>query len=121
MRFQKGFFILAVVSFLGVLFCAGCGKPIQELNVYNWGDYIDESVLQDFEKQHHVKVVYDTFTTNEDMYVKLKAGGSHYDVVIPSDYMIKRMIDEKMLKKLDFKNITNYRLIGPLPHRKRRR
>lgn len=111
MRHQKGFLILATVLLLAVLF-SGCGKPKQELNVYNWGDYIDESVLQDFEKQHHVKVVYDTFTTNEDMYVKLKAGGGQYDVVIPSDYMIKRMIDEKMLEKLDMRQIPNYRLIG---------
>jgi len=77
------------------------------ITVYNWGDYIDESVLQDFEKKYDIKVVYDTYATNEDMYVKLKSGGGDYDVVIPSDYMIKRMITENMLQKLNTANIPN--------------
>ncbi len=103
--------ILAIALILSGLL-AGCGNSQPELYVYNWGDYIDESVLKDFEKQYKIKVIYDTFTTNEDMYVKVKAGGSHYDVIIPSDYMIKRMIDEEMLEKLDFANIPNFKLIG---------
>jgi spermidine/putrescine transport system substrate-binding protein len=98
---------------LVLLLSGGCGKPKAELNVYNWGDYIDETVLTDFEKQYRIKVNYDTFTTNEDMYVKLRAGGSNYDLVIPSDYMIKRMIDEELVEPLDFDNIPNYREIGP--------
>ena len=97
---------------LGTLLLSGCGKPLPKLTVYNWGDYIDESVLKEFEKQYKMKVIYETFTTNEDMYVKLKSGGSNYDVIIPSDYMIKRLRDEKMLAKLDFKNIPNYQYIG---------
>ncbi len=109
---KKGFFrILMVVLCISVL-AVGCGKKNQvELNVYNWGDYIDESVLQEFEKKYNIKINYDTFTTNEDMYVKVKAGGSHYDILIPSDYMIKRMIDEGMLEKLDMSNIPNYKYI----------
>jgi spermidine/putrescine transport system substrate-binding protein len=103
--------ILAVALILSGML-AGCGNSQPELYVYNWGDYIDESVLKDFEKQYKIKVIYDTFTTNEDMYVKVKAGGSHYDVIIPSDYMIKRMIDEGMLEKLDLANIPNFKLIG---------
>ncbi|HBF36792.1 MAG TPA: spermidine/putrescine ABC transporter substrate-binding protein, partial [Firmicutes bacterium] len=107
---MRGIFI--IVFIISTLLISGCGKPQKELNVYNWGDYIDESVLKGFESQYHIKVNYDTFTTNEDMYVKLKNGGGHYDVAIPSDYMIKRMIDENMLDKLDFKNIPNYQYIG---------
>jgi spermidine/putrescine transport system substrate-binding protein len=104
---------LLALTLIACTFAAGgCGKPKNVINVYNWGDYIDESVLKDFEKKFHIKVNYDTFTTNEDMYVKLKVGGGHYDVAIPSDYMIKRMIDENMLDKLDFKNIPNYKYIG---------
>ncbi|TCL55575.1 spermidine/putrescine transport system substrate-binding protein [Hydrogenispora ethanolica] len=103
-------FVLAIS--ISALLLGGCGAPKKELNVYNWGDYIDESVLRDFEKKYQIKVNYDTFTTNEDMYVKIKAGGSHYDVLVPSDYMIKRMIDEGMLEKLDFAKIPNYRYIG---------
>lgn len=106
--------IIAVTLLISVVTLAGgCGPSSKStLNVYNWGDYIDETVLKDFEKQYKIKVNYDTFTTNEDMYVKLKAGGSNYDLVIPSDYMIKRMIDEDMVEKLDFNNIPNYQYIG---------
>ena len=76
----------------------GDKKPT--LYVYNWGDYIDEDVIDRFEKEYDVRVVYDTFSTNEDMYVKVTSGGSKYDVLFPSDYMIKRMIDEDLLKRL---------------------
>jgi len=89
--------------------CGGGGKPT--LNVYNWGDYIDESVNKSFEKEYNVKVNYETFSTNEDMYIKLKSGGSSYDVAIPSDYMINRMIEEGMLEKIDFNNIPNFKYI----------
>jgi spermidine/putrescine transport system substrate-binding protein len=108
---RKG--LLGLMLACGLLAAGGCGNSAKAVvNFYNWGDYIDESVLKDFEKQYKIKVNYDTFTTNEDMYVKLKAGGSNYDLLIPSDYMIKRMIDEKMLVKLDFASIPNYEYIG---------
>lgn len=110
---KKMISLILVVLMLGsTVMLSGCGQKQNVLNVYNWGDYIDESVLPEFEKTFKVKVNYDTFTTNEDMYVKVNAGGSHYDVLVPSDYMIKRMIDEGKLAKLDFNNIPNYRLIG---------
>nr|WP_269206000.1 spermidine/putrescine ABC transporter substrate-binding protein [Clostridium botulinum] len=86
-----------------------CGKDKNALNVYNWGDYIDESVIKQFEEEYHIKVNYETFATNEDMYVKLKKGGTNYDVVIPSDYMITKMINESMLEKIDMKNIPNFK------------
>jgi spermidine/putrescine transport system substrate-binding protein len=82
------------------------------INVYNWGDYIAENTISDFETKYpNIKVNYETFTTNEDMYVKIKSGGSSYDVAIPSDYMIKRMLDEDMLNKINMLNIPNYSLI----------
>lgn len=111
---MKNFKVMAAILLISVIImAAGCGPSSKSvLNVYNWGDYIDESVLKEFEKEYKVKVNYDTFTTNEDMYIKLKAGGSSYDLLIPSDYMIKRMIDEDRLEKLDFNNIPNYKYIG---------
>lgn len=110
---QRGLGLLVLTVIMLAVVSGGCGKSSKdELNVYNWGDYIDESVLKEFEKRYDIKVNYDTFTTNEDMYVKLKAGGNSYDLLFPSDYMIKRMIDEGMLAKLDFANIPNYKLIG---------
>lgn len=105
-----------VITFLVVSMMAaivvGCSSSSKEtLTVYNWGDYIDESVLKEFEKEFGVKVIYDTFSTNEDMYVKLKAGGTSYDVAIPSDYMIERMIKEDMLEKIDMTKVDNYKYI----------
>lgn len=91
---------------------AGCGKKYKStLTVYNWGDYIDKTVLEDFQKEYNIKVVYEEFATNEDMYAKMKAGGTNYDVAIPSDYMIKRMIDEKMVEKIDYNNVPNAKYI----------
>ena len=86
----------------------GSAKGKGEVNVYNWGEYIDEDIFPDFEKQTGIKVNYTTYANNEDMYAVLKTGGSNYDVIIPSDYMISRLISEKMLEKLDFSNIPNY-------------
>ncbi len=86
------------------------------INVYNWGEYIsvnggnegDFDTNKEFEKLTGIKVNYTNFATNEELYAKLKSGGATYDVVIPSDYMIARMINENMLEKLDFSNIPNY-------------
>ena len=112
---KRIFSSLIVVLLLVAGLAAGCGekKATAELNVYNWGDYIDESVLADFEKSTGIKVNYDTFTTNEDMYIKIKSGGSHYDVAIPSDYMIEKMIKEKMLQKIDLGKVPNIKNIDP--------
>ena len=111
MRKIKYILILSLVLIIGIV-SVGCGgekKPT--LNVYNWGDYIDKSVLKDFESEFGIKVVYADFETNEDLYVKLKQGGSSYDVIIPSDYMIERMIREDMLVKLDKSNVPNMKNI----------
>jgi spermidine/putrescine transport system substrate-binding protein len=87
------------------------------LNVANWGEYMsvnsDESldVNNEFETLTGIKVNYKTYSTNEELYAKLMSGGADYDVIIPSDYMISRMIKENMLQKLDFKNIPNFSLI----------
>ncbi|SFQ41496.1 spermidine/putrescine transport system substrate-binding protein [Caldicoprobacter faecalis] len=100
----------SVIMVVGIL--AGCGSaPKAQLKVYNWGDYIDETVIEEFEKKYNIDVIYDTFATNEEMYVKVKGGGADYDVAIPSDYMIERMIKEGMLEKIDFSNVPNYKYI----------
>lgn len=105
--------ILCTVLLLGMiplLFgCSSSSKP--RLSVFNWGDYIDESVLDQFEKENNVDVVYSTFDQNEDMYTKIKTSPGSYDVVIPSDYMIQKMIKEGMLAKIDLDNIPNFSLI----------
>lgn len=87
------------------------------INVYNWGQYISDGsdgyldVNAAFEEATGIKVNYMTFDSNESMYTKLKTGGSSYDVIIPSDYMIGRLIDEGLLQPLNFDNIPNYQYI----------
>ena len=90
-----------------------------EINVYNWGEYISDGaedtldVNKEFEKETGIKVNYTTYDSNENMYNKIKGGGANYDIIIPSDYMIERMIDEDMLEKINFDNIPNYKNIIP--------
>ena len=89
------------------------------INVYNWGEYIsngsDDSVdvVSAFEQLTGIKVNYTTFDSNESMYAKLKSGAANYDVVIPSDYMVAKMISEGMLKPLNYDNIPNFKKIDP--------
>ena len=97
-----------------------CVLPIQaeaagnEITVYNWGQYISDGtddsldVIAAFEAATGIKVHYMTFDSNESMYTKLETGGASYDVIIPSDYMIAKLIEEDMLEPLDFSNIPNY-------------
>ena len=87
------------------------------LNVYNWGEYIsngsDDSVdvVAAFEQLTGIHVNYTTFDSNESMYAKLKSGAANYDIIIPSDYMVAKMIDEDMLLPLNYDNIPNFSLI----------
>ncbi|WIV11308.1 spermidine/putrescine ABC transporter substrate-binding protein [Proteiniborus sp. MB09-C3] len=110
---KRGLRLLSLVLVLSiVLISTGCSNQDQiVLNVYNWGDYIDESVIDEFEEEYNIKVNYEVFATNEEMYVKIKSGGTDYDVVFPSDYMIEKMIKEDLLQKLDMNNIPNYKNI----------
>jgi spermidine/putrescine transport system substrate-binding protein len=102
---------LLVLSLIIAIMTVGCGEKKETINVYNWGDYIDKSVLKDFEEEYNIKVNYSMFETNEDMYIKLKQGGSSYDVIFPSDYMIERMVREDLLVKLNKDNIPNLKNI----------
>ena len=88
------------------------------VNVYNWGDYIADgsdglmNAVSEFERLTGAKVNYTNFESNENMYSKLIGGGVSYDVIVPSDYMIERLIDEKLLLELDFNNIPNFKYIS---------
>lgn len=103
--------ILAVIMIAAL--CGGCGgsdKPT--LKVYNAGEYIDTALLSDFEKENNCKVVYETFDSNETMYTKIRSG-EKYDIIIPSDYMIERLIKEDYLQKIDKSKLSNYSGIIP--------
>lgn len=107
---MKKFLILAALS--AVLLSCG-GNREQILKVYNWSDYIDESVLPEFEAWYKaqtgedIKVVYQTFDVNETMLSKIEKGHEDYDVVCPSDYIIERMLNEGLLLPLDFASIPD--------------
>ena len=84
-----------------------------ELYVYNWGEYIDEDVISQFEEETGITVVYDLFETNEEMYPVIEADAVNYDVVCPSDYMIQKMRENDLLAELNFDNIPNIAQIDP--------
>lgn len=88
------------------------------INVYNWGQYLSDgtddyiNVIEEFEAAYpNIKVNYMTYDSNESMYTKLKTGGSLFDVIIPSDYMVEKLIAEDMLEPLDMTNIPNFQYI----------
>ena len=128
-RSMKGLYIgigcgIAAVAALIIVISAAADK--RTLNVYNWGEYISDGsddsfdTIKEFEAWYEetygekVKVNYSTFASCEDMYAKLSGGAVSYDIVIPSDYMIKRMADEGMLLELDYSNIPNFEYIDDM-------
>ncbi len=105
--------------------CSETGSGVKTLYVYNWGEYISDGSEGTLDSNHafelwyeytfgeKVNVVYSTYSSNEDMYAKLSGGSVSYDVIVPSDYMIQRLIDEDMLAPLDYVNIPNIGNILP--------
>lgn len=84
-----------------------------KLVIYNWGDYIDPELLEEFTAETGIQVDYQTFDSNESMYTKIKQGGTTYDLTIPSEYMISKMTEEDMLIKLDKSKIEGLENIDP--------
>lgn len=110
--------LLAMILCLPSFALTASAAETVTINVYNWGQYIadgtDDSmdVIEEFEAAYpNIKVNYMTFDSNESMYTKLKAGGSSFDIIIPSDYMVQKLIEEDMLEELDFSNIPNFAYI----------
>ena len=122
--------IAAVLSVLCVCltftFFAACGKSEKDsteegqaeatgdnvVTVYNAGEYIDPEVPKLFEEETGIRVIYDTFETNEEMYPVIQAGGVVYDAVCPSDYMIEKMMQNHLLQEVNFDNVPNIKEIG---------
>lgn len=105
---KKLLVLVLTAALLGVL--CGCAQsdPSKTIVVYNWEDYIDPEVLEDFTEETGIKVDYQRFTTNEDMWIKMTKGGTSYDVVFPSDYMIERMIAQDLLLTIDHSKLPDY-------------
>ena len=112
--------VLAKKAATGVLVCLVIGgmlvirhsaKAERVVNVCSWGEYIDESLIEQFEAQTGITVNYQTVSDNETLYSQLKTGGADFDVVVPSDYMVARLIAEDMLAEIDYSNVPNFDLI----------
>lgn len=125
MTIKKRLLSLSVAALLCIPAFAGCftakaaaADTGVTINVYNWGQYISDGtddyidVNAAFTEATGIQVNYMTFDTNESLYTKLKTGGSSYDIIVPSDYMAGRLIDEGLVQKLDLDNIPNYQYIG---------
>ncbi len=107
----------ALCAALAVVMCAsamtGCGSSNKTtLKVYSWGEYIDTDLLSQFEKEYDCRVVYETFDSNESMYTKIQSGET-YDILVPSDYMIERLILEDELQPIDWSLVPNLEGVDP--------
>ena len=104
-----GSFVFIIVIFLGFTTFKMNDESLpyagQTLHIYNWGEYTGENILKDFEEKTGATVIMDTFDSNEQMYIKV-ANGESYDLLVPSDYMIERLIQEDLLQKLDHSKLT---------------
>lgn len=111
---MRKFITVLLVIFL-IAGLTGCQKKnVPTVYVYNWGEYLDLEVIDMFEEETGIKVVYNDFVENEDMYPVIKTGSIKYDVVCPSDYMIQKMIDEDMLAEINYDNVPNIKNIDPV-------
>lgn len=96
-----------ILTLAATLLLGGCGANKPSLYVYTWSDYIDPQLVAAFEEQYNCKVKIDTFDTNEAMYAKLRAGGGGYDVIFPSTFFIKMLVDSKMIQPLKHDLLPN--------------
>ena len=108
---------LIVLCILLTLVGCSTSDPVEKygsdvLNVFNWGEYIGEDVIANFEEEYGVKVNYSLFESNEIMYTKLLSGNT-YDVIVPSDYMIERLMEEELIQPLDYSYMTNLDDLNP--------
>jgi spermidine/putrescine transport system substrate-binding protein len=101
------------IAAAALAFAAGQALAEGELHIYNWGDYTNPDLIKKFEDQFKVKVTLDSYDSNETMLSKVRAGNSGYDIVVPSDYTVKIMIDDGLLEKTEPASMENAKHIDP--------
>jgi len=106
--------LLAVVATALLLTLAAC-TAVPELHVLNWGDYLDRSLVDAFEDEYGVKVVYREVGSNEEMAALLQSGSSDYDIVVPSDYMIDKLVELNLLQPIDFDLLPQFDELTVIP------
>ena len=111
---KRNIILYTVLAVIMSAMTIGCGASKKErLYIYNWTYYTPDGVIKQFEEEYNVKVIYDEFASNEDMFAKIKAGGSGYDIVFPSGDYVSIMIGEGMLEKIDHSKLSNMGNIDP--------
>ena len=83
------------------------------ITVYNWGEYIDPDLIKQFEQETGIKVIYETFDSNEGMMGKIEQGGTSYDITVPSEYMVEMMAEENLLLPIDYSKLPNIEHVDP--------
>ena len=104
---KKSFLLVLILLFLTS--CKSDNK--KQVVVFNAGEYLDLDLIPEFEKKTGIDVIYETFTSDEEMFIKLSQSSNNYDVIFPSDYMVERLKKNDMLEKIDFSNIPNFKYI----------
>ena len=105
---KKSFLILALILLL-----SSCqNKEKNQVVVFNSGEYLDMDLIPGFEEATGIDVIYETFTSDEEMFIKLSQSSNNYDVIFPSDYMVERLKKRDMLEKIDFSNVPNFKYIN---------
>lgn len=100
-----GLTVFALLTVKGKLESQVTGQAKSEVVVFNWGDYIDPALIKEFEKEYGYHVVYETFDSNESMLTKIRQGGTHYDLAIPSEYKVPEMVKAGLLRPIDYSQI----------------
>lgn len=119
-RSYSGSIVSGLVLGSSLVFTIACSKKSEApaepmtLNIYNWAEYISPAVIERFEKENNLKIVYDTYDSNETLLAKLQAGATGYDVVFPSDYMVTILIRNGLLQPLNKAQLPNMVNIDPL-------
>lgn len=104
---KKNKILICLIIGLSSLILAGCNGK-NKLLILNWGEYINEEIVEEFERIYNVDVVINLVESNELFYSKVKSGTTVYDLVVPSDYMIEKMVEKDLLQKIDFSLLKNY-------------
>ncbi len=101
--------LLGAALGVGAMLVAGQAMAEGQLHIFNWGNYTNPKLLEKFSKTYDIEVTLDGYDSNDAMLAKVKAGGSGYDIVVPSDYMVKVMIDEGLLERTEPNQLENFK------------
>src|SRR5437870_4338144 len=103
----------AAMSVLSGCSRASSKESKNELHLYSWADYLHPDAIAEFEKRYDLRVIYDTYASNEALLAKMQAGASNYDVIVPTSYMVKNLKKLGLIQKLDHDRLTNFKYIMP--------